>query len=234
MILWFCRFRVEEPNFFDYNILQCFKCQRFGHTKNACTAKPRCVRCSGEHTVSDCPKERSDTTCSNCGLQHATSFRGCPKFQFVTAIRAKFAKPQREQPAPVPTAKFQSLPQQTTSVNQPFTSRQQQTRSYADTVKQTSLPRHKEHDPSKAQPATLSFIKPSHVIAFIVKIMIAAGNENLDRDQFLIASCKAAQDYLRIRGLSPDTLEQRIIEGLSEFSEQIPGTRQAKLSAPVL
>lgn len=215
IILWFRRFRVEEPNFPDNNVLQCFNCQRFGHTKNACTAKPRCVRCSGEHTVNACPKERNDTTCSNCGGQHAASFRGCPKFKFVAAIRDKFSNIQRGQSAPVSITKFPSLSKHTTTtVNHPTTSMQQQVRSYADTVKQAPVPRRKEQEQPKAHNLGFSYINPAHVIAFIVQVLIAAGNENINRDQFLIASSKAAQRHLLLPGLSPDVLEKHIVDGL--------------------
>jgi hypothetical protein len=36
------------------NIAQCANCQRYGHTKNFCHLKPRCVKCAGDHSTSQC------------------------------------------------------------------------------------------------------------------------------------------------------------------------------------
>lgn len=40
------------------NIPQCHKCQRYGHTKNYCSLKARCVKCSGDHHHSICNKKK--------------------------------------------------------------------------------------------------------------------------------------------------------------------------------
>ena len=56
--------------------LQCFKCQRFGHTANVCHSKQRCINCGGDH-----PKEgrcNQPTRCCNCQGNHLASNKKCP------------------------------------------------------------------------------------------------------------------------------------------------------------
>lgn len=61
------------------NIPQCHKCQRYGHTKNYCAAKSRCVKCQEDHLPQACKKTSNDPPkCVNCGGNHPASYRGCP------------------------------------------------------------------------------------------------------------------------------------------------------------
>jgi hypothetical protein len=54
-----CKVKIEPPKQ-KRNIVQCANCQRYGHTKNYCHLKPRCVKCAGSHSTTQCPrKERS-------------------------------------------------------------------------------------------------------------------------------------------------------------------------------
>lgn len=60
------------------NMPQCHRCQRFGHTKNYCTLPPRCVKCAGNHSHTECNKlNKEKPKCVNCGGEHAASYRGC-------------------------------------------------------------------------------------------------------------------------------------------------------------
>ncbi|XP_076322255.1 uncharacterized protein LOC143231613 [Tachypleus tridentatus] len=92
--MWFLKLRVEESKQPEaVTVLQCFNCQKFGHARAACKASPRCAKCSGMHAVKECPKNREDTCCVNCGGPHAASYRGCPKYSQVLALkREKFLK----------------------------------------------------------------------------------------------------------------------------------------------
>ena len=55
--------------------IQCYNCQRLGHTANYCKAKKRCLKCSGNHTYKDC---KIDTQkCANCGNNHMANSRIC-------------------------------------------------------------------------------------------------------------------------------------------------------------
>jgi len=59
---------------------QCFKCQRWGHTRFACGKPAKCGQCAGDHSSGDCPGLR--VSCVNCGKNHrAWERRICPSFQ---------------------------------------------------------------------------------------------------------------------------------------------------------
>jgi hypothetical protein len=59
------------------NIIQCFKCQKFGHVASNCKAtESTCVKCSGHHKIKDC--KETVLKCANCGKEHASSYGGCP------------------------------------------------------------------------------------------------------------------------------------------------------------
>ena len=49
----FTIYKVER----DYKILQCFKCQKLGHTSASCNNKQVCVRCGEEHQHKECNNE---------------------------------------------------------------------------------------------------------------------------------------------------------------------------------
>jgi hypothetical protein len=58
------------------NIAQCANCQRYGHTKNYCHLKPRCVKCAGSHSTTQCTsKERSSGV--RCVGNHPANYKGC-------------------------------------------------------------------------------------------------------------------------------------------------------------
>ncbi|KAG0138959.1 hypothetical protein CROQUDRAFT_708973 [Cronartium quercuum f. sp. fusiforme G11] len=47
-------------------ILQCHKCQDFGHFLNACTNGTACTHCAGEHTFENCDRRHEPIMCINC------------------------------------------------------------------------------------------------------------------------------------------------------------------------
>ena len=58
------------------NPQRCFKCQKYGHTKNRCQGKDLCAGCGQEgHTMDDCP---NDPHCLNCNGDHRAISRDCP------------------------------------------------------------------------------------------------------------------------------------------------------------
>ena len=57
--------------------VQCYKCQKFGHTTKDCRdTKDTCRKCGGSHRTSDCSQEAR--RCSNCQGSHPTTYPGCP------------------------------------------------------------------------------------------------------------------------------------------------------------
>jgi len=62
-------------------ILQCYRCQAFGHTSANCFKKPRCVKCAQSHITSECAKTPdTPAKCCNCSGEHPASFTQCPAY----------------------------------------------------------------------------------------------------------------------------------------------------------
>ena len=77
-------------------IIQCFACQRFGHTSQNCHMPPRCVKCPQQHADGAC--QNTDKTqkayCVNCGIcGHPANYKHCPKY--LLAVRRLEERQQR-------------------------------------------------------------------------------------------------------------------------------------------
>lgn len=71
------------------DVMQCFRCQGFGHGSRYCNMTPRCVKCGGKHGSNECqlptkaelekaPKSvRQKVKCANCNLNHTANFKDC-------------------------------------------------------------------------------------------------------------------------------------------------------------
>lgn len=62
------------------HIIQCHKCQGFGHTSKRCNIETHCVKCGQNHFFSDCPSKgpMHPPKCINCQGQHTASYGQCP------------------------------------------------------------------------------------------------------------------------------------------------------------
>ncbi|XP_055585024.1 uncharacterized protein LOC129737886 [Uranotaenia lowii] len=58
--------------------MMCYKCGKFGHTKQRCQHAEMCLACGEPGPHPDCKK---DPKCLNCGGQHTAINRTCPKQQ---------------------------------------------------------------------------------------------------------------------------------------------------------
>ena len=68
---------IEEPHK-RRELIQCTKCQDYGHSKSYCAHPPRCVRCVGHHLTSACTQSKDQPpTCTLCGGNHTANYRGC-------------------------------------------------------------------------------------------------------------------------------------------------------------
>lgn len=80
------------------DIVQCTKCQKYGHTKSYCRHQPRCVKCGSSHTSDACTKSRdSPATCALCHLNHPANYKGCQTYQSLRA-RIRPARQPTQQP----------------------------------------------------------------------------------------------------------------------------------------
>lgn len=71
--------KVEPPKP-KKTVVQCTKCQQFGHTKNYCFQAARCVKCDGRHATERCTKlPTAPPVCTNCKGAHPASYKGCPE-----------------------------------------------------------------------------------------------------------------------------------------------------------
>jgi hypothetical protein len=73
---------------------QCMNCQNYGHTRHYCNSKPRCVRCSEQHSSESCTKNRDlPAKCTLCGGDHPANYRGCEVFN---NLQTRGTKPDRQ------------------------------------------------------------------------------------------------------------------------------------------
>nr|CAI5847719.1 unnamed protein product [Callosobruchus analis]CAI5865709.1 unnamed protein product [Callosobruchus analis] len=73
-ILWERR-QSERP------IIQCHRCQRWGHATSNCQRQPRCLKCAASHLTNECLKTReTPATCANCQGDHPANFSKCPVY----------------------------------------------------------------------------------------------------------------------------------------------------------
>lgn len=63
------------------SIIQCYRCQAFGHTSSNCFKRPRCVKCAANHITAECTKDRdTPAKCCNCSGDHPANFSKCPSY----------------------------------------------------------------------------------------------------------------------------------------------------------
>lgn len=73
--------KVEPPRTTD-DIVQCHRCQEFGHTKAYCKKLVNCVKCGLGHLTKDCKKSKDiPARCVNCLQSHPASYKGCSVYQ---------------------------------------------------------------------------------------------------------------------------------------------------------
>lgn len=60
--------KIEPPHKSNNGIVQCTRCQLYGHTKSYCNRPFVCVKCGGLHSTESCKKSKeTPATCALCG-----------------------------------------------------------------------------------------------------------------------------------------------------------------------
>lgn len=71
---------VEIEGLRRKGIIQCHRCQEYGHVQRNCTAEYRCLKCSENRSTHLCEKEKTTPAkCANCGGAHPANSIKCPK-----------------------------------------------------------------------------------------------------------------------------------------------------------
>lgn len=74
--------KIEDPKK-KSTMVQCKRCQQYGHSRNNCMRPHRCVKCAENHKTPDCPKKDRNTPakCALCLENHPANYKGCQVYQ---------------------------------------------------------------------------------------------------------------------------------------------------------
>jgi hypothetical protein len=68
-------------------IVQCHKCQKWGHAATNCYAAAKCLKCANNHLISECTlkkdvgEDQRKIKCANCSQGHLVNGTDCEKYQ---------------------------------------------------------------------------------------------------------------------------------------------------------
>ena len=62
-------------------IPQCHNCLNYGHSSATCRMLTKCVKCSQNHNIENCPNLNAKSVCANCNQEHKASYRGCTYYK---------------------------------------------------------------------------------------------------------------------------------------------------------
>ena len=99
-IVCFCKV-TWEPSRNKSSIVQCYKCQQFGHIAKNCFKKEICANCAEEHNMLSC-KNSNNLKCTNCGEKHRANDQECEYYRRMSKRknsnnRNQFEGTQRQQ-----------------------------------------------------------------------------------------------------------------------------------------
>jgi uncharacterized protein YbcI len=101
----FTKITVVKYTSRNTNVTQCYRCQDFGHAAGNCHRKPKCVKCTGDHSTAECPKtdRLSPATCVGCSGSHPANYRECPKRQnYLKSLEDKKSRAPAGNPWKIP------------------------------------------------------------------------------------------------------------------------------------
>lgn len=85
-------------------IIQCHRCQEWGHATSNCYRSPRCLKCAEGHATKECKKSTdTEPKCCNCGGNHPANATICKVYQNkLIKLENKGGQNQKYVPAPLP------------------------------------------------------------------------------------------------------------------------------------
>jgi hypothetical protein len=90
--LYNTKITIEAPKK-NYNIIQCMRCQSYGHSKTYCSKPFNCVKCGQSHDTKTCTKPKSTPAkCALCSGDHPANYKGCTVYKELVASRNRAAK----------------------------------------------------------------------------------------------------------------------------------------------
>lgn len=85
----FTKIKVEAPHI-RRDLVQCHRCQQYGHTKSYCNHQPKCVRCGENHSSESCSKSKDHPAkCALYNNAHPANYRGCTVHKDLQRLRKK-------------------------------------------------------------------------------------------------------------------------------------------------
>lgn len=83
------RITVEPPRK-KKDIIQCTRCQVYGHSKTYCTRPYKCVKCGGSHNSIMCQKPKNTPAkCALCEKDHPANYKGCTVYRDLQNMRSR-------------------------------------------------------------------------------------------------------------------------------------------------
>ena len=83
------KIRVEPPRT-RREIVQCTRCQEYGHSKTYCNKPYYCVKCGQQHDSKTCTKTHdTPATCALCQGNHPANYKGCTVYKELINARNK-------------------------------------------------------------------------------------------------------------------------------------------------
>ena len=77
-----------EPPHVKKEIVQCKRCQKYGHTQKYCNHNFRCVKCAGSHPTDQCTKyPETPAKCIHCQGEHPANYKGCSAYKTLHNIK---------------------------------------------------------------------------------------------------------------------------------------------------
>lgn len=81
-----------EPPRKKREIIQCTRCQEYGHSKSYCNRPFMCVKCGNQHDSKTCAKPRTTPAkCALCEGDHPANYKGCQVYKLLS-------KPKNQNP----------------------------------------------------------------------------------------------------------------------------------------